>query len=384
MFTRSRPQADSVYTAVALLVSAAVGAGIFGLPYAIYQSGIWVGLLYLVGLGLIGWLVNLAYGDIVLNTPGTHQLPFYAETYLGKRWKTITLVSMLIGFYGALAAYVVEVSTLLQRVLYPWLQLDRTYFVWAFFLAMSIALYIGLRAVAQVDRIMVLVNFALITFFVIIGLKHMQWDTVVSSQGHNIFLPYGVVLFALSAAAAVPDMSNIVRRDRKLLRRAITIGSLLPIIIYIAFVIVTIGLTGDQTTENAIVGLGQVLGRQAMILGSIFGIISMTTSFLLLGLVLKETYSYDFKITPVLAWLGVLVPPLVIVLSQWFSFIEMLGISGAVLGGVDGIILTRIHAALPHQSRRAYWHYLVYTVFTLGIIYEGYIICSLITKNIAA
>lgn len=384
MFTRSRPQADSVYTAVALLVSAAVGAGIFGLPYVIYQSGILIGLIYLIGLGIIGWLVNLAYGDIVLSTPGTHQLPFYAEKYLGKRWKIISLATMVIGFYGALAAYVVEVSVLLQRLLDPWWQLERIYYVWLFFIVMGIALYIGLRAVAQADRVMILVNFILIAFFVTIGLQYMHWEVIVRSEVHNVFLPYGVVLFALSSAAAIPDMSNIVQRNRKLLRRAITIGSFLPVVIYIAFVIVTIGLTGAHTTENALIGLGQTLGHQAMVLGSIFGVISMTTSFLLLGLVLKETYSYDFKVTPILAWLGVLVPPLIIVLSQWFSFIQMLGISGAILGGVNGIILIKIHASLPNQLRRAYWHYLVYTVFMLGIIYEGYTLCSLIIKNTAA
>ncbi|MFA5995467.1 MAG: aromatic amino acid transport family protein [Patescibacteria group bacterium] len=383
MLTKQRHQPGTYYTAIAILVGAAIGAGIFGLPYVIYQSGFIVGLIYLLGLGVICTFINLIYGEIVLSTNGSHQLPYYAEKYLGQRWKWLTLITVFIGFYGALSAYLIEIGHLFKQIISPIISLSSIQCSLIYFVFIASALYIGLRAVASVDRIMMLVSFAIIIMFIVIGLPQLHFETLYQYNTQYLFWPYGIVLFALASAAAIPDVKNILIKNRLALKKTILIGSFIPVLIYIAFVAVTISICGANITENALIGLGQVLGKSVLIFGSVFGIITMTTSFLLLGLVLKETYIYDLKQPAYRAWLMVIIPPIGILLGNLLSFVELLGLTGGLLGGFEGIIIIRIHQKLSHQADRlaeyhittAHWlHYLLYLVFICGIIYQFYML----------
>lgn len=365
------------------MVGTAVGAGIFALPYTFAHAGTVVGLGYLVALGAILTLVNLAYGEVVSGTDGNHQYTAYVERYLGKRWKRLALLSMCLSFYGALSAYAVEVSTLLHDLLDAWIPLTRIQFGLIYFVLVSAALFIGLRAVTSVDKILMVIMLSLIALFVIVGIPHMDLSNLEIAHPEALFLPYGVVLFALTAASAVPDMKRVLQDQPERLKKAIMYGSIIPVIVYIVFTLVAVGITGANTTESSIIGLGQVLGPTALVMGSIFGCITMTTAFLVLGLALREMYQFDMKFHAWVAWLLVIVPPLAILLLNWLSFIEILGISGAIVGGIDGIIIMHMHRRFKSSKHQAsaltvtqstIIHVLAYLVFAGGIAYESWIV----------
>ncbi len=385
MFTRGKLAPNSLFGAIALMVGTAVGAGIFALPYTFAESGSLVGIVYLVVLGSILLLVNLAYGEVAISTAGDHQYTAYVERYLGKRWKLLSLCSMCLGFYGALSAYSIEVSTLLHELLGNSVPLTRVQFGLIYIVLVGFALMIGLRAVTAVDKVLMLVMLGLVVTFVVVGIPFIQINHYEAVHIKSLFLPYGVVLFALTAASAVPDMKRVLHNQGHMLKRAIIIGSAIPVIIYIVFSLVAVGITGPATTESSILGLGAVLGPIALVLGGIFGCITMTTAFLVLGLALREMYQFDFKLHSTVAWLLVLVPPLLMLLLNWLSFVEILGISGAIVGGIDGIVIMHMHRRLrlvhhlPSSfsvSQSAVVHGLTYVIFLGGIAYEIWVIAQ--------
>ncbi len=100
-----------------------------------------------------------------------------------------------------------------------------------------------------------------------------------------------------------------------------------------------VGISGPDTTESAVVGLGNVMGKSALLFGAIFGIISMSTSFLVVGQALKEVYEYDLKQKYLVSWLLVIIPPLLILMLNLFSFIEILAVSGVMIGGIASTII---------------------------------------------
>ena len=70
-------------------------------------------------------------------------------------------------------------------------------------------------------------------------------------------------------------------------------------------------------------------------------------------------------------------------LFQWLSFIEILGISGALIGGLDGIMIMHMHQRLRSVQHRPseftitqsrIVHTLTYLVFIGGIAYEAWIV----------
>lgn len=385
MLSKHTHRPNSVFGAVALMVGTAVGAGIFGLPYVFVRSGVGLGLIYVVGLGAMITLVHLAYGEVVLATTGTHQFPNYVEKYLGRGWKYVALASTFIGLYGALAAYLLESSKLLDLILRPAIDGTKFWFIGGYAAVLSIALYIGLRAISNLEKVLVVVMLSLVGLLVVVGWPHVQLPNFSTSQPADLFLPYGVVLFAISALSSVPDMKNILQGKLSQLKRAIIIGSIVPLAVYIVFTLMVVGITGPATTESAVAGLGHALGQPVLIFGSVFGIITMSTSFLMIGLVLKEVYMYDWHWPAALAWLGVMLPPMLLVLLGWLSFIEILGISGALIGGLDGIMIMKMHRRLhANQDRRSEFsltqsrwvHGLAYVVFICGIGYEIYIVAQ--------
>ena len=384
MLARGHRRPSTVFGAVALLVGTAVGAGIFGLPYVFSQAGVAIGIAYVLGLGAVLGLVNLAYGEVVLSTEGTHQFTAYVQRYLGQRWRIVAVLSLCIGLYGALSAYTLEVSHLLSVLLAPYVSLSQIPLGLIYLAVVGAALFIGLRAITPVEKILMIVMLSLITGLVVIGIPRVEPHNYVTAISPSaIFLPYGVVLFALSAASAVPDMKRVLQHHFGGLRRAIVIGSIIPVIVYIVFATVVVGITGTATTPSAVEGLGSILGPTALTIGAIFGCVTMTTSFLVSGMVLRETYQFDFKLRPWLAWVLVMTPPLLFLLFQWLSFIEILGISGALIGGLDGILIMHMHQRLRTVQHRPSAFTvtqslvvpgLAYAVFIGGIVYEAWII----------
>ena len=84
-----------------------VGAGILGLPYVFSKSGFGVGVFWMVLLGAILLYTNLCIGEVTLRTRKIHQLPGYAERYLGKKGKNFMLFAVAFGIYAALIAYLI-------------------------------------------------------------------------------------------------------------------------------------------------------------------------------------------------------------------------------------------------------------------------------------
>jgi len=87
------------------LTGTIIGAGILGLPYVFSKAGFLVGIFWLILLGFIMLFVNLSLGEISLRTKKIHQLPGYAEKYLGKKGKIIMFFAVIFGIYSALLAY---------------------------------------------------------------------------------------------------------------------------------------------------------------------------------------------------------------------------------------------------------------------------------------
>src|SRR3989344_2756276 len=95
---------------IATLMGIIVGAGILGIPYVIAKAGYLYGFIIIILIGLAYVFLDLFYGEVVLRTKKQHQLPGYAEKYLGRKGKIIAGIAMPIAVYGALTAYLIGVG----------------------------------------------------------------------------------------------------------------------------------------------------------------------------------------------------------------------------------------------------------------------------------
>jgi tyrosine-specific transport protein len=364
--------------AIAMLCGTVIGAGVLGIPYVVAKAGFVIGILSIVLLGLAVFALNLFIGEIVLRTPGNHQLPGYAEKYLGKWGKRVFMFSMFFGIYGALIAYLIGEGRALSTIFGG----NPLFYSLGFFLIASFLVHKGLDSISKSEQVLVFFVLSLVLFISLFGFFSGKFNfSNLSSDFElmNLFIPYGVILFSFVGGAAIPEMKECLIKDRDCMKKSIIIGSLIPIATYVLFAFVVVGVTGLNTTEIATVGLGEVLGTGALVLSNLFAALAMLTSFLTLGLAMKEIYIYDYNLNKFLSWGLTVFVPLIIFLAGASSFIKVIGITGALAGGIDGVLIVLMFWIAKKKGGRIPEYDLgkqkllgivLITVFILGFIYQ--------------
>lgn len=326
--------------AISTLIGTTIGAGIFGIPYAFSQAGFGIGVFYLVVLGMVMLVLNLCYGEVILRTPGDHQLTGYGEIYLGKLGRLLGLAALLTAIYGALLAYIIQVGNFLG-LLFNHSEFSSTFSL-IFFAVFAVAVFLGLRLISEIEMIMVLFLIGLIFLIAVFGFSKITFShfqpTAYSSS--VLLLPYGVLIFALSGSSVIPEMEEILRDQHKKLKKSIILGTLIPALVYLLFATVVVGVSGMQTSPDAISGLAEFLSPVIVKIGAFLGVLAMSTSFLALGFVLKEMYFRDLCFSKVTAWICAVFPPLLLFLFGTKSFISVLEVTGAFMGGLTGILIS--------------------------------------------
>lgn len=357
------PKNIRLWEAIATFVGTVMGAGILGVPYVVAESGLWTGIFVIVFLGIISMIMYLYLGEVILRTNGFHQLTGYAYRYLGRWGKNFMTFSMIIGIYGAMIAYLIgEGQTLsvlfgmngdvIFSILGIGIKADLI-FMLIFFIIVSSIIYSGLEAVGGSELLMLPLMLFVVLLISIFSVFYIDAGNLQGFSINRMLIPYGVTLFAYLGATSVPEMEQVLFRDRKRMKKALMIGIAIPLVIYLFFAFIVVGVTGKATTEVATIGLGKVIGEKMMIFGNVFAVFAMATSFLALGLALQQMYNFDYKLSKNKSWLLTCVIPLMIALSGFTSFIGIIGLGGVVAGGIDYIIIILMaHKAKKHGERK--------------------------------
>lgn len=358
-------------------IGAVIGVGIFGLPYVFGQAGVAIGLIHIIVIGLVNFILLATYADIVMNIPGHRRLTGIVDTFLGRHWGLFATVLFFASTWGAMIAYIIIGGEFLEILLQPLVALSITGAQLLFFLVSAILLIGGLGFISRIQGVFIALLLLAVVVIAIGAVPHVEIDHLQYINHAHWFAPFGVVLFAFGGLAVIPEMADMLGpKNRHKLRRAIGIGMGVVGLIYTVFASVIVGVTGDATTSDAIVGLGPVVGDWVLYLGAAIGLIAVFTSFLILGISLMDTLVYDYKQRYMLSWAIVVAVPLIVFLLGARDFIDVIGFTGAVLVGLLGLVMlytyvkAKAHICAPKRCL-AIPHWLLWIcglVFTFGII----------------
>lgn len=356
--------------AVSVLSGTIIGVGLFGLPYITAKIGFWIMLGYFLVLGFLVILVHLFFGEVALKTPDFKRFPGFAEIHLGNWGRNTAIVSTIFGLMGAILAYLIVGGEFLKEILSPLFGGDAVFYTLIYFILGAAIIYWGIRAIAEVEF------WGLILFFLILTGIFFKGQNFISGANlfpapdfAYLFLPYGAILFSLWGAALIPEIEEMLgASNKKMLKTIIPVAIFIPIIVYLFFIYLVLGITGPGTTESALAGLKNQLGDGIVILALIFGMVTTFTSFLTLGLTLKKVLWYDMKMGEKTAWAITCFTPLILFLMGVKSFIAVIGIVGGVMLAVDGILILLMYQKINPEKK---WIvYPLILVFLGGIIYS--------------
>ena len=361
--------------AVAVVMGTIIGAGVLGIPFVVARAGFLTGLVTLAILTAVVVTMHLMLAEVAARTKGTHQLTGYAERYLGKKGKALMAFGMILSLYGALTAYLIGLSQSFTELIGFGKEL---WWGLAFFGVAGAAVFVGLSLVKRFEMALTFLILVVVLALGIASSPHIDPQALTHYASSKLFLPYGVILFALLGTVAIPEAARVLHREPEKLKRAVLWGTVIPAIVYAIFALIVVGVTGSDTTEIATIGLGLRLGQAATIFGSLFAIVAMSTSFLTIGLALLDMYHYDYGLTHVTSWLLTLTPPLIAFLFSLTSFATTLGLVGGIAGSVEGLLIVALFVKARKEGDRTpaftvrvptAWLWCVGAVFFGGLVW---------------
>jgi amino acid permease len=362
----------SALLAVGTFLGTVIGVGIFGLPFLASQMGFVPFVLLFVCISPLVIVIHLQFIDVVIGTKGLHRIPGYIHAYLGTRWRTVALIISALGIIGSLLAYLVVGGTFTKLVLQPFIDIPDVAAVFLFFLLGSVLIATGTKSVAWVDLVLTGVFFCIVAFFFFFSIPKIETASFTHLSWSQLPLGYGVILFALWGLTLVPETVELAGRDRHASRRVILYGLLATAAVYLLFTVMVLGVTGSATTPEALTGFLARFPSWAVVVGGLLGVITTFTSYIALGLTLRKTLVYDLRLGVLPSLCLTFFLPLLLFAIGLKSFIDILGLTGAVLLGLEGALAMAVAAryrALREKQNAAVIPLLI-VLLCLGVCVE--------------
>lgn len=331
----------NIIYAISVLSGTIIGVAIFSLPYLFLQVGWTVMIMYILILGSLVLALHILFGELVLVTPDNKRLPGIAEYYWGTKGKIFTLITHISCLIGTILSYIIVGGGFLQELLkILGLNFSSTVPVIIFLLAGGLIMFSGSSALNKLQFAGIIGFLAVLFILAWLGKNEISLPNIFARNGDNIswFAPYGVIIFAFWGATLIPQIEDILGQFKhKYMSRVIAISIFIPLIVYLLFVILILGISGNQTEPLALTSLNHILGPNSQMLILTFGIITTFTSFVALGLTLVQVFNFDLKISKIKSWLITLTIPLGLFLLGFKDFLKVIIFLGSVLLAIDGL-----------------------------------------------
>lgn len=325
---------------VGMLAGAIIGAGVFSLPYVLHPLGGGVTFVYIATLGCLFALVHLFYADLVLRTPGTLNFVGIARHYLGAPGLWLTLLTGVVQMFFVLLIYLVlskSFFALLPSAVASW-------GVMLFWLLGSAAIFLSMRRFAAVEFLITLGIVGIMGFTFVLSLR--SGGALIAPAASPFpfqlaFLAIGPVLFSLSGRVAVAEVVAYFNRDivrAPHIRRAVFWGTLIPAAFYFLFVIAVWALAPAVTTD-AVTGLRGSISLRALALLGALGILSLWSSYIIVGLNVKNILRDDLRWPPLAAGALVVALPLAFYGIGFTNFLRLVEFTGGTFLALEGILV---------------------------------------------
>lgn len=295
---------------ILLIVGTSLGAGMLGLPIAAASLGFYGALLLLVffwALLLVGAFLIL---EVNLLLPANTNIISMAKKTIGLLGQIVAWITYLLLLYSLLCAYIAGGGGLLAHLLkFAGINLAASTAVILFTILFGLMVYGGIHVVDKTNRLLITLKFLTLFAVVLLLAPNISLEKLTIGQLSQLTSITAITVTCTSFgwAVLIPSLRTYFSNDIKMLRKAILIGSLLPLICYIVWDAVIIGVVGIDdlksilNTKDSTSHLVEILVLLAhkpltVIFINAFTSISVLTSFLGVALCLTDFIADGLKI----------------------------------------------------------------------------------------
>lgn len=356
---------------ILLVVGTTIGAGMLALPIATAQLGFFSSVALLVGCWAVMTVCAFLFLEVNLWLPPNTNLISMAGATLGRWGQLVAWLAYLLLLYSILSAYIAGGGDLFHYLLITsGINLPLSVSSILFTALLGSVVYFGIRAVDYVNRGLMFGKMGAYFLLVVLILPFVTSVNLHSGEFSRIVFPtsLSVTVVAFTCLMIIPSLRTYFGEDVKSLRKVILLGTTIPLVCYIAWDAVIMGvvpldgtpglrdmLHSSSSNSDLVAALTSLLHKDNItLLAKFFTSICMATSFLAISLSLSDFLSDGFKIRK--AGIGnafifgaTFLPPILIVLFYPDAFIR-----GLHYAGLSCFILMILYPPLMVWSGRYY------------------------------
>lgn len=380
---------------VLLVAGTTIGAGMLALPIVTGFAGFWPS----IALFIIYWLYMTFTAFLMLEVnlwmEEHTNLITMAKRTLGRSGQVFSWIIYLFLLYTLTTAYLAGGGPIFIEALEmmtgwqlpPWTSPLPLLLLFGFFV------YQGARSVDYVNRLLMLglaISYILMVMFLAPYvqtslLKHFDWN--------SLWIAISIVSTSFGFHIIIPTLTDYLHRDVKQLKLVLIIGSLIPLIVYISWELLTLGIIPLQGAAGLAEGfqkgldgaslLGMYLDETKLgLLARLFSLFAIVTSFLGVSLSLRDFLADGLKIQKTrkgrfILYLLTFIPPLIISLIDPRAFLNALEYAGAfgvvTLLGLLPVLMVWRGRYVQHRTGKfrtpgGQWGLMIALVISLSVI----------------
>ena len=311
------------FEATSIIVGHGVGSGILSVPYLAAHNSLREILLIVAFCYLFNVVLHLIIAELSYNNNGAQFIScFEKELFAGKIKKIMTWTA----FITLGLSVIFNVSAFLTgaaAVFRSWLGLPDAVGMLIFYIIGAGVVFIGMKLVGICEKIAVGSMIGVVgILFVATMLSDMSplptgWHGI-----NNALALYSMVSFSLSAVMSTPQVVKGLQGNVKKIRGAIAAGLGINVGLIMVITFVTLLGAGKNITEDgALVDLAAHLGGWVSIVGYIFTLLALATSFWANTLNLRDIVHEQTKWGIKVSWLAASLPCLTIAFFGVATFV---------------------------------------------------------------
>lgn len=298
-----------------LVAGTSIGAGMLALPITTGAAG-FKSAMFLFAACFAFMMYNLfllVEVNLVTRIEGANIISI-SKKHLGRLGEGIAGFSLVFILYAASVAYITASTSLLDDLLQALLkQTLSTYWGMGLFVGgFAGIVYAGIHWIDRINRLLMIGLIASYLLLIVVVAPHIRLEHLVSTgHGHGyLWAAIPVVVTSFTSHIIAPSLCEYFHRETKPLKRALWIGSLIPLAVYVVWEIFLIGVLPAEgryslltiaQSPQPVAGLVNALddylhvGGVALNVGA-FSFFALATSFLGVALSLADFLADGLKI----------------------------------------------------------------------------------------
>lgn len=324
--------------ATGIIIGHGVGSGILSVPYFASRNS-WRDIILIIAVVYaINLIMHLMIAELSYNNNGAQFIKcIEGELFTGKIKKFVSWFAFILLGLSVIAnvsGFIAGGSAVFESLfnIPKWAGMIIYYFL------ASLVVLFGMKLVGICEKISVAAMIVVIGILFIATLlsAHSDFPNRFIASSNMIAL-YSMISFSLSAVVSVPQVVKGLEGNVKRIRASIATGTGINVGLILVITFMTILACGDNVSSNgALVDLAKVLGGWVGIIGYIFTLLALSTSFWANTLNLRDILNEQLKLGTRISFLVSSIPCLIFALVKNDSFVAFTRIA-SVIQVVTGI-----------------------------------------------